>query len=89
MSFDWRVADMLGFLRSWSACKRYETQVGSARGLAPGHQGQSAEYTVRIVGQPLGLFDCPDTPKTFRERYCLLCCLRRLVARRSMGFWPE
>jgi len=29
MSFDWRVADMLGFLRSWSACKRYETQVGS------------------------------------------------------------
>ena len=29
MSFDWRVADMLGYLRSWSACKRYETQVGS------------------------------------------------------------
>ena len=29
MSFDWHVADMLGYLRSWSACKRYETQVGS------------------------------------------------------------
>ena len=29
MSFDWHVADMLGYLCSWSACKRYETQVGS------------------------------------------------------------
>lgn len=29
MSLEWRVADMLGYLRSWSACKRYETKKGS------------------------------------------------------------
>ena len=29
MSRDWRVPDMLGYLRSWSACQRYETQKGS------------------------------------------------------------
>jgi len=29
MSLEWHVADMLGYLRSWSACKRYEIQVGS------------------------------------------------------------
>lgn len=26
MSLNWRVADMLGYLRTWSACKRYELQ---------------------------------------------------------------
>ncbi len=29
MSLEWRAADMLGYLRTWSACKRYETQKGS------------------------------------------------------------
>ena len=29
MSLEWRAADMLGYLRTWSACKRYESQNGS------------------------------------------------------------
>ena len=29
MSLEWRAADMLGYLRTWSAVKRYETQKGS------------------------------------------------------------
>lgn len=29
MSADWFVADMLGFLRTWSACNRYEADKGS------------------------------------------------------------
>lgn len=29
MTVDWDAADMLGFLRTWSACKRYETDKGS------------------------------------------------------------
>lgn len=29
MNLDWGVADMLGYLRTWSACKRYEAQHGS------------------------------------------------------------
>lgn len=29
MSLDWRVDDMLGFLRTWSACRRYEARHGT------------------------------------------------------------
>jgi hypothetical protein len=29
MSLSWRVEDMLGYLRTWSACKRYESEKGS------------------------------------------------------------
>ena len=29
MSLAWRAADMLGYLRTWSACKRYEAEKGS------------------------------------------------------------
>lgn len=29
MSLNWDAADMLGFLRTWSACKRYESEKGS------------------------------------------------------------
>lgn len=29
MSLEWHAADMLGYLRTWSACKRYETKKGS------------------------------------------------------------
>lgn len=29
MSSDWRSADMLGYLRTWSACKRYAAEKGS------------------------------------------------------------
>ena len=29
MSLDWSASDMLGFLRTWSACKRYESDKGS------------------------------------------------------------
>lgn len=29
MSLDWTAADMLGYLRTWSACKRYEAEQGS------------------------------------------------------------
>jgi SAM-dependent methyltransferase len=29
MSLDWSASDMLGFLRTWSACKRYESEKGS------------------------------------------------------------
>ena len=29
MSLKWRAADMLGYLRTWSACQRYETEKGS------------------------------------------------------------
>ena len=29
MNLNWSAADMLGFLRTWSACKRYEAQHGS------------------------------------------------------------
>ena len=29
MSLDWEVSDMLGYLRTWSACKRFESEKGS------------------------------------------------------------
>lgn len=29
MTLDWVVGDMLGYLRTWSACKRYESEKGS------------------------------------------------------------
>lgn len=29
MSLDWRVSDMLGYLRTWSACRRYESEKGT------------------------------------------------------------
>jgi len=29
MSMNWRVEDMLGYLRTWSACRRYESEKGS------------------------------------------------------------
>ncbi len=29
MSLDWRAADMFGYLRTWSACKHYESEKGS------------------------------------------------------------
>ena len=56
MTINWRVDDMLGYLRTWSACKRYEREHGhDPVSLVQGELTQAWGSETRVVSWPLTL----------------------------------
>jgi len=56
MSLEWCAADMLGYLRTWSACKRFESQKGSDPvEIISAELGSAWGDGVRLVTWPLSI----------------------------------
>ena len=62
MSANWRIGDMLGYLRTWSACNRYRKErgtdpvslIGTALGDAWGDDIRKVTWPVTLLARRLG-----------------------------------